>query len=36
MLSNCGAGEDSWESLRLPGDQTSMVKEISKGMVKVN
>ena len=23
MLSNCGAGEDSWESLRLQGDQTS-------------
>ena len=20
---NCGAGEDSWESLRLQGDQTS-------------
>ena len=23
MLSNCGAGEDSWESLGQPGDQTS-------------
>ena len=23
MLSNCGAGEDSWESLRLQGNQTS-------------
>ena len=23
MLSNCGAGEDSWESLQLQGDQTS-------------
>ena len=23
MLSNCGAGEDSWESLGLHGDQTS-------------
>ena len=23
MLSNCGAGEDSWESLELQGDQTS-------------
>ena len=23
MLSNCGAGEDSWESLGLQGDQTS-------------
>ena len=23
MLSNCGAGEDSWESLRKQGDQTS-------------
>ena len=23
MLSNCGAGEDSWESLRLKGDQSS-------------
>ena len=23
MLSNCGAGEDSWESLRLQRDQTS-------------
>ena len=23
MLSNCGAGEDSWESLRMPRDQTS-------------
>ena len=23
MLSNCGFGEDSWESLELQGDQTS-------------
>ena len=23
MLSKCGAGEDSWESLGLQGDQTS-------------
>ena len=23
MLLNCGFGEDSWESLRLQGDQTS-------------
>ena len=23
MLSNCGAGEDSWEFLGLQGDQTS-------------
>ena len=23
MLSTCGAGEDSWESLELQGDQTS-------------
>ena len=23
MLSNCGAGEDSWESLGLQEDQTS-------------
>ena len=23
MLSNCGAGEDSWESLGQQGDQTS-------------
>ena len=23
MLSNCGAGEDSWESLELQRDQTS-------------
>ena len=22
-LSNCGAGEDAWESLELQGDQTS-------------
>ena len=26
MLSNCGAGEDSWESLGLQGDQTSQSK----------
>ena len=34
MLSNCGAGEDSWESLGLQGDQTrrsnqSILKEIN-------
>ena len=29
MLLNCGAGEDSWESLGLQGDQTSQLKEIS-------
>ena len=23
LFSNCGAGDDSWESLRLQGDQTS-------------
>ena len=23
MLSNCGAGEESWESLKQQGDQTS-------------
>ena len=27
MLLNCGAGEDSWESLGLQGDQTSQSKE---------
>ena len=27
MPSNCGAGEDSWESLGLQGDQTSQSKE---------
>ena len=27
MLSNCGAGEDSWESLGQQGDQTSQSKE---------
>ena len=26
MLSNCGAGEDSWESLKQQGDQTSQFK----------
>ena len=26
MLLNCGVGEDSWESLGLPGDQTSQSK----------
>ena len=26
MLSNCGAGEHSWEPLELPGDQTSQSK----------
>ena len=25
MLLNCGVGEDSWESLGLQGDQTSLV-----------
>ena len=30
MLSNCGAGEDSGESFRLQGDQTSQIlKEIN-------
>ena len=30
MLLNCGVGEDSWESLGLQGDQTSLtLKEIS-------
>ena len=30
MLLNCGAGEDSWESLGLKGDQTSQsLKEIN-------
>ena len=30
MLLNCGVGEDSWESLGLQGDQTSLIlKEIS-------
>ena len=28
MLSKSGAGEDSWESLRQQGDQTSQLKEI--------
>ena len=27
MLSNCGAGEDSQESLRLQGNQTSQSKK---------
>ena len=33
MLLNCGVGEDSWESLGLQGDPTSlsMLKEISPG-----
>ena len=32
MLLNCGAGEDSWESLGLQGDPTSpILKEISPG-----
>ena len=26
MFSNCDAGEDSWESLKLQGDQTSQSK----------
>ena len=30
MLSNCGAGENSWESLGLQGDQKeSILKEIN-------
>ena len=29
MLSNCGVGEDSWESLGLQGDQTSQSKRKS-------
>ena len=29
MLLNCGVGEDSWESLGLQGDQTSLIKEIN-------
>ena len=29
MCFNCGAGEDSWESLGLQGDQSSLLKEIS-------
>ena len=30
MLSNCGVGEDSWESLGQQGDQTSLIlKEIN-------
>ena len=30
MLSKCGAGEDSWESLGLKGDQTSQIlKEVN-------
>jgi len=29
MLLNCGVGEDSWESLRLQGDQTSQSKRKS-------
>ena len=29
MLLNCGVGEDSWESLGLQGDPTSLLKEIS-------
>ena len=29
MLLNCGVGEDSWESLGLQGDPTSILKEIS-------
>jgi len=31
MLLNCGAGEDSWESLRLQGDPTSPSWVISPG-----
>ena len=29
MFSNCGAGEDSWESLGQQGDQKSILKEIN-------
>ena len=29
MLSNCGVGEDFWESLGFQGDQTSFLKEIN-------
>ena len=29
MLLNCGVGEDSWGSLGLQGDPTSLLKEIS-------
>ena len=32
MLSNCSVGEDSWESLGLQGDPTSILKEISPGI----
>ena len=31
MLLNCGVGEDSWESLGLPGDPAVHPKEISPG-----
>ena len=31
MLLNCGVGEDSWESLGLQGDPTSILKVISPG-----
>ena len=31
MLLNCGVREDSWESLGLQGDPTSILKEISPG-----
>ena len=31
MLLNYGVGEDSWESLGLQGDPTSLLKEISPG-----
>ena len=27
MPSNCGTGEDSWESLGLKGDQTTLMAE---------
>ena len=32
MLLNCDVGEDSWESLGLQGDPTSLLKEISPGI----
>ena len=31
MLLNCGVGEDSWESLGVQGDPTSILKELSPG-----
>ena len=34
MLLNCGAGEDSWESLELQGDQTS--KSLRKSFLNIH